>query len=330
MPLPDHPFLSLQSIENRLEIVNGNLLNSLSRSNQELRELLAELISRGGKRLRPALVLLAAGACGCREDNTKCYDFAVLVELIHTASLFHDDVIDNADKRRGNRSFNVLHGNHLAILAGDYLYSKAISFTIGESVAIQQAVNQTVLNMTEGEIIQSIRRFHLAGTKPEYLNIIEKKTAVLMSLACRLGALTAGTAEQVENLADYGKCLGMAFQIIDDLLDWVSEEEDLGKDIMQDFKEGRSTLPSILLMNRLPKSRRERFQRLMSERKFEENKLELLEYRDEMHKLGIPDELRTAAEEYSRQAIEMLESFPPTPELADLRSLPISLLKRNH
>ncbi|MBN1356073.1 polyprenyl synthetase family protein [bacterium] len=327
MPMYQPLFESLQSIDNSLEDVDRFLLENLTSGNPVLVTLLTEFISRGGKRLRPALVLLAAGACGCRNSKSKI--FAVIIELIHTASLFHDDVLDSAETRRGRISINNAYGNHLAILAGDYLYSKALSFLIGEPAAIQQATIDTVLAMTEGELLQSMHRFHISIDLHEYLGIIEKKTAVLMALACRLGASISGTDDQIAAFDRFGRNLGIAFQMIDDLLDWISETEEIGKGILQDFREGRATLPAVLLMKQMNNDDRMRFHSIMVNRKFEHDWNELLNFRDRMIDCGIPGEIRNKAGEYSRLALESLEGFPSSPELSDLKELTSVLLTRN-
>jgi octaprenyl-diphosphate synthase len=315
----------LSSVEDDLKHVERYLLQYIGLENQEISDTLVPLLIRGGKRIRPALTVLSSGACGKRDEDTIRY--AALVELVHTASLFHDDVIDEATTRRGSRSANKILGNQLAVLAGDYFYSKAISLVIPATEYVQRAVNKTVLEMTEGEIYQSIHLFQFPSDTQLYLKIIEKKTAALMALACTLGAVLSGSSEQVENLTEYGRNLGLAFQMIDDLLDWISEDTILGKNIFQDVRDGRITLPAMILNGKLPLSSGSHFRDILTSRKDPDTN-ELLEYRALMIEYGIDHEIREMAMQLSRNAISCLRNFSNTQELEILRALPEILTQR--
>ncbi|MCD4652828.1 polyprenyl synthetase family protein [bacterium] len=218
----------------------------LKRLDPIILDLIQPHIRNQGKRIRPALVYLSAGITG-HKCSERCHKFAAVVEMIHTASLFHDDVLDNATLRREKPTPNHLWGNDLAVLAGDLLYTTALSIIINEPLHIRKAVHNTVSVMTQAEFIQGINRFKIPD-KSTYFQIIEGKTAALLSLSAMLGASITGDDLMVEELGQFGLKLGLAFQIIDDLLDWTGTV-DLGKACFQDIIEGRITLPIINLLS---------------------------------------------------------------------------------
>ncbi len=206
----------------------------------------AEVLPAGGKRLRPALLLISARACDYMGDRS--IRLATAVELIHMASLTHDDVIDGAGVRRGVPSANSRCGNKLSVLVGDHLYAKAVSILAEHGgLEVMRSAADAICKMTDGEIQQTLCSNNAAYVEEgDYLHIIAGKTAALMSCACRSGALLAhGTDGKAEALADFGFNLGMAFQIVDDVFDLVGEEEDMGKCPGSDIREGKLTLPFV-------------------------------------------------------------------------------------
>ena len=203
------------------------------------------IVSGGGKRLRPMLVLLAAEAAGYR--GTQHFQAAAVIEFIHTATLLHDDVVDESDLRRGRRTANAVFGNAASVLVGDYLYSRAFQLMVElERMRIMQVMADTTNQIAEGEVLQLMHIGNPDTDEAAYLRVIERKTAVLFAAACRVGAILADAPRAVEDaLADYGMALGMAFQIADDVLDYVSDADTMGKNVGDDLAEGKPTLPLI-------------------------------------------------------------------------------------
>ena len=208
-------------------------------------EVAHHLIDSGGKRFRPLLQLISSRLCGYSGEHR--FPLAASIEFIHTASLLHDDVIDEAVIRRGKTSANNVWGNAASVLVGDFLYSKAFKLLseIGD-IKIVQLMSKMTNIMSEGEVFQLMKCGDTDLTEAEYLSIVEKKTAVLISAACESGAILGGASPtQIEALEQYGHKIGMAFQITDDTLDYMAKEEDFGKSIGKDLEEGKMTLPLI-------------------------------------------------------------------------------------
>jgi octaprenyl-diphosphate synthase len=208
-------------------------------------EIIQHLIGSGGKRFRPLLLLICADLCGYR--GRKCYTLSAVIEFIHTATLLHDDVIDEAQTRRGKVSANNVWGNAASVLVGDFLYSKAFKLMADQdNLAVIKLMSATTNVMSEGEVFQLVKCGDIDITEAEYLTIIEKKTSILMSAACASGAILGNaTQKQIDALAGFGLRLGSAFQITDDTLDYTAREEEFGKNIGKDLEEGKMTLPLI-------------------------------------------------------------------------------------
>ena len=206
------------------------------------------LIEGGGKRIRPLLLILSAEIAGYSEDARLT--FASIVESIHTASLLHDDVIDDAEIRRGKSPAHSMWGNQVVILVGDFLYSNALRLAVmHKSQKIMETLSEATTKMAEGEILQLIKTGDPDTTEDEYLDIISSKTGALISAACRIGAILGSLPEDKENaLAHFGMKTGLAFQMADDILDYTADESELGKRIGKDLKEGKITLPLICLL----------------------------------------------------------------------------------
>ncbi|QOW25295.1 polyprenyl synthetase family protein [Lysobacter sp. H23M47] len=203
------------------------------------------IINAGGKRLRPMLLLLAAGALDHRGPDA--HQLAAVVEFIHTSTLLHDDVVDESDLRRGRRTANAVWGNAASVLVGDFLYSRSFQLMVElESMQVQTILADTTNRIAEGEVLQLLHVRNPDTDEAAYIRVIERKTAVLFAAATRLGALLAGADEATQNkLHDYGLNLGFAFQIADDVLDYASDAETLGKNLGDDLAEGKATLPLI-------------------------------------------------------------------------------------
>lgn len=231
----------LRTIEDRLK--------DLFKSNINLVPLIGKhLLEGGGKRLRPLSLILSAEMASY--DGDARLTLASIIESIHTASLLHDDVIDSADVRRGKLPAHSLWGNQVVILVGDFLYSNALRFAVMQkNQKVMEALSEATTRMTEGEILQLTKTGDPDITEEEYLDIISAKTGALFSAACKIGAILGSLPEEMENaLARFGMKMGTAYQMADDILDYMADEAELGKRLGKDLKEGKITLPLIYLL----------------------------------------------------------------------------------
>ena len=216
------------------------------------------IVGAGGKRLRPTLLVLAARALG--HAGADVHQLAAVVEFIHTATLLHDDVVDESDLRRGRRTANAVFGNAASVLVGDFLYSRSFQLMVElERMEVMRILADTTNAIAEGEVLQLLHVHNPDTDEAAYLRVIERKTAVLFAAATRLGALLAGAgAATQQRLHDYGLNLGYAFQIADDVLDYASDADTLGKNLGDDLAEGKATLPLIRAMARSDAATRDR------------------------------------------------------------------------
>ncbi len=214
-----------------------------------VRQVAEYIVSAGGKRLRPALVLLSAGALGYQ--GTRHHELAAIVELIHTSTLLHDDVVDESDLRRGRETANALFGNAASVLVGDFLYSRTFQMMVDiGNMRVMSVLSDATNVIAEGEVLQLMNCHDADVDQERYLQVIRYKTAKLFEAASRLGAIIAGAdAETEQRLADYGTHLGTAFQLIDDVLDYSGAEGETGKHLGDDLAEGKPTLPLIHVLS---------------------------------------------------------------------------------
>jgi len=215
-----------------------------------VRQIAEYIIAGGGKRLRPALVFLAAGATGYRGEHHV--ELAAVVEFIHTATLLHDDVVDESELRRGRKTANAEFGNAASVLVGDFLYSRAFQMMVAVgSMRIMEVLADATNTIAEGEVLQLLNAHNVAITEADYLEVIRRKTAKLFEAAAQLGAILGKAGAELElGLASYGMHLGTAFQLIDDVLDYSGDAAHTGKNLGDDLKEGKPTLPLIHVMHR--------------------------------------------------------------------------------
>jgi octaprenyl-diphosphate synthase len=215
-----------------------------------VRQIAEYIIAGGGKRLRPALVFLAAGATGYRGEHHV--ELAAVVEFIHTATLLHDDVVDESELRRGRKTANAEFGNAASVLVGDFLYSRAFQMMVAVgSMRIMEVLADATNTIAEGEVLQLLNAHNVAITEADYLEVIRRKTAKLFEAAAQLGAILGKAGAELElGLASYGMHLGTAFQLIDDVLDYSGDATHTGKNLGDDLKEGKPTLPLIHVMHR--------------------------------------------------------------------------------
>jgi octaprenyl-diphosphate synthase len=268
------------------------------------------LAQGGGKRIRPALLLLSARLLDYR-DGDKDVRYATVIEFIHTATLVHDDIIDEARLRRGRTSANARWGNNLTVLFGDYLYTMSMGIALDEGdLTILKVLSDTTLSMIEGEILGIEKEGSIHVSREEALEITRRKTADLFSAACRLPAHFAphGDLVAAERLAEYGRCLGMAFQLIDDLLDYTGSVEEVGKPVLNDLREGKLTMPLLLALPKAAADERQKVAAVLRERDFRSvQPAEILSVVDRYD--GIP-ETRALARDYAGAARVALGAFP--------------------
>jgi len=236
---------ALSIIGEDLKLVEQQFRKDLESDVPLIRKVGEYVLSSGGKRIRPALLLLAARLSDYSAD--KAIPLASVVEFIHTATLLHDDVVDSANLRRGIASANSLWGNEASVLVGDFLFSKSFSLMVGVgSLDILRVLSDATTVIAEGEVMQLLCTGEIDLTEERYIGVVRSKTAILMSAACEAGALLGGVSSELQQaLADFGMELGIAFQLMDDILDYTATEEEFGKSIGHDLEEGKITLPLI-------------------------------------------------------------------------------------
>jgi len=251
----------LDQCEHEMAAVDRLIRDSLDSDVVLIRQIAEYIIGSGGKRLRPMLVLLAAGACGYeagRGEQQKQVVLAAVIEFIHTATLLHDDVVDESELRRGQEAAHAVWGNAASVLVGDFLYSRAFQMMVTvESMRVMEVLSNATNMIAEGEVEQLLNMHDPEVSESRYFSVIEKKTAKLFEAACQLGAVIAGRDDLEIPMAQFGRELGAAFQIADDVLDYTSSALALGKNVGNDLAEGKPTLPLILCRESLAGEQRE-------------------------------------------------------------------------
>lgn len=300
--------------------VNARLRQELNSDVPLIGQIGDYLIAAGGKRLRPMLVLLCARALD-QSASAKPIDvtLATIVELIHTATLLHDDVVDESSQRRSRKTANALWGNAPSVLVGDFLYSRAFQMMVQLSdMGVMRVLADTTNTIAEGEVLQLMHRHNPEVSQARYLDVIRRKTAILFEAACRLAATTRGQpAELIERLARYGMALGMAFQIADDVMDYVGDSVNIGKNLGDDLAEGKSTLPLIFAAARGTEAQAARIRQVLE--KGERTALsELIAILRETDAIDASFEV---AERYATEAIDALSTLPESAEKAALMAL---------
>ncbi|MGM0541558.1 MAG: octaprenyl diphosphate synthase [Pseudomonadota bacterium] len=231
-------------IQNDIEAVNQLIIDRLSSDVVLINQIGHYIINSGGKRLRPLLVLLSARACGYQ--GTDHHLMAAVIEFIHTSTLLHDDVVDESDTRRGNKTANEVWGNAASVLVGDFLYSRSFEMMIEPGqIRIMQVMSEATNVIAEGEVLQLLNCHNADTSKERYMEVIHRKTAKLFEAATQMGPILANQPELESAFIAYGRHLGAAFQLIDDVLDYTADESELGKNIGDDLAEGKPTLPLI-------------------------------------------------------------------------------------
>ena len=284
------------------------------------------IIGAGGKRLRPMLLLLTAGALGHRSSDA--HQLAAVVEFIHTATLLHDDVVDESDLRRGRSTANAVWGNAASVLVGDFLYSRSFQLMVElERLEVMRILADTTNTIAEGEVLQLLHVRNPDTDEAAYLRVIERKTAVLFAAATRLGALLAGAdAATCDALHRYGMALGYAFQIADDVLDYASDAATLGKNLGDDLAEGKATLPLIHAMQHSDAAT----QGLLRAAIQQGDADAMPDVLAAIHACGSLDYSRDRALEYARDADAALSGLADNDFVAALRGLAHYAISRDH
>jgi octaprenyl-diphosphate synthase len=285
------------------------------------------LLNAGGKRIRPALLLLTAKMLG--EVSPMAIRLAAVVEFIHNATLVHDDIIDAADTRRGRPSANSQWGNSMTVLAGDWLYMQSFAVALGEkNLDVLNTLIDITQKMVEGELLQLTLLGKAQITEHQLLDIVERKTAYLFSGCTKLPAIAAGMNHgSAERLAEIGKSLGMAFQLIDDLLDLTSTQDVLGKPVASDLREGKMTLPVFFALNSGVPEDAMKVQKVLDEREFRSvDRAEILKLVERSDGL---ERTRKLAEDYALRAIRLLDDFPSSPFRDAIVAIPEFILTRD-
>jgi len=324
----------LTLVEQEIAAQNGGAVDPVAEISSYLRE-------GGGKRLRPALLLLAAGAAGYR--GPSAIRLGAVVELIHSATLVHDDVIDGANTRRGRPSTNARWGNHMSVLAGDWLYMQSFEMALRErNFAILDILIDLTQNMVEGELLQLTRLGCINLTEEEATQLAYRKTACLFSGCARLGAVLGQLPKDMEDaLAEYGRNAGLAFQLVDDLLDFTASPEQLGKPVLSDLKEGKVTLPLIFALQAGSaagndsggnghghREARHLVEKVLEERDFVSVRPE--EITRLVQQTGSLARASCMARDYVRQAKACLDALPDTEFRRALLTVPDFILERQN
>lgn len=298
----------LTPVENDLNILTDNLKQLIGARHPILGAAAEHLFDAGGKRIRPAIVLLASRATMSDHDLTERHRrLAEITEMIHTASLVHDDVVDEADLRRNVETVNSLFGDRIAVLAGDFLFAQSSWYLANlDNLQVVKLLSEVIRDFAEGEIVQSINRFDIDASIDSYLDKTYYKTASLMANSAKAAAvLSDASSEVVENLYSYGRNLGLAFQIVDDILDFTGSTEVLGKPAGLDLASGKLTSPVFYALQQEP------YLKILIERKFAESEdldraLELVKKSD-----GI-EQARQLAKDLAYKAAQSLSCLPPS------------------
>lgn len=318
----------LELVESDLKLVNEEIVRRMHSEVSMIPQLAGHIIAAGGKRLRPVLTLACSGLCGYQGD--RHIGLAAIIEFIHTATLLHDDVVDESDMRRGRDSANALWGNKPSVLVGDFLFSRSFELMVDDgSLSVLSILSSASARIAEGEVLQLVTANDTETTEDAYLEVITAKTAQLFAAACQLGAVVAerGKAEE-EALAAYGLNLGIAFQLIDDALDYSAKQADLGKAVGDDFREGKITLPLILAFLRGSEEERTFWRRCVEDLEQTDDDLQkairLLEQHD-----ALSDTVQRARH-YGDKALDALGRFEQGPYRDALAELVHFCIHRAH
>ncbi len=310
---------ALALIGDELKQVEARFKKDLASDVPLIRKVGEYVLSSGGKRIRPALLLLAAKLCNYQGD--RHVPLASVIEFIHTATLLHDDVVDKANLRRGIASANTLWGNEASVLVGDFLFAKSFSLMAADGdINVLRVLSGATTMIAEGEVLQLVCTSDISMTEERYINVVKCKTAVLISAACQAGGILGKVPVEKElALSDFGMELGIAFQLMDDVLDYAADQVEFGKSIGHDLEEGKITLPLIHTLNYCTQAEKERVGEIVTAETLEDEDFAFVF--DLVHRHGGIEFTVSRAKEYVDRAKSAIESFPHTSDKAALLGL---------
>lgn len=306
--------------------VNTLIIDNMQSSVPLIPQLAGYLIASGGKRIRPLMTIAATRLFDTTTERP--YRLAAAVEFIHTATLLHDDVVDESDQRRGKPSANTVFGNQSSVLVGDFLFSRAFELMVEDgSIDVLRILSNAAAMITEGEVLQLSIQSKLETTLDQYLEVIAAKTAVLFSAACEIGPVIAGQSPGFQRaMHDYGHNLGMAFQIADDLLDYQADEAELGKTVGDDFREGKMTSPVIFALQNATEEQKTFWKRCFEDHNQTESDLQTAKTIIKAHKAD--EKTYALALDFVHKAVTALTPIPPSPLKSTLEDLANFALNR--
>lgn len=312
-----------QLIASDMDSVDKLIIQSLKSDVVLINQIGAYIVHSGGKRLRPMIVLMAAQACGY--SGSRHIDLAAIIEFIHTATLLHDDVVDGSELRRNRETANAVWGNEASVLVGDFLYSRSFEMMVGVGeMRVMDILSHATNRIAEGEVLQLLNVHNPETSENEYMEVIKRKTATLFEAGARLGAVIAGESEaQAQALAAYGLHLGIAFQLVDDALDYDASKSDIGKNVGDDLAEGKPTLPLIQAMKQADAETREHLAQII-----EQGGLDQIDF--VMQAIANSDaitytqQLAREEAELAKQALSPLPDTPYRQALADLADFSVA------
>jgi octaprenyl-diphosphate synthase len=296
-----------QAVQKEIEVFNALFKASLHGHNDDFQSMIDFISGRNGKRIRPIVLILSAGLCG--ETNSKTIDYALILELLHTATLIHDDVVDNTMERRAQPSVNAQYDNRIAVLLGDYILSLAIARAVTtQNGSVMEIISRLAQNLADGELTQLIASKEAVADEKRYFEVIRKKTAILLSSCSEMGALSVGANPEIrEKLRLIGENLGLCFQIKDDIFDYFDQGE-IGKPTGNDIREGKITLPLIHALQIAPQTISAAMLEIISKQDFSpENIRQLIEF---AKKYGGIEYAQSKMQEIKNKTMELLSAFP--------------------
>ena len=299
-----------EALSGDMQHVNQAILKNMQADIDMIPQIAGYLIASGGKRLRPLLTLAATRIYDTK--TPRCYGLAAAVEFIHTATLLHDDVVDESSERRGKKTANLVFGNQASVLVGDFLFSRAFQLMVADgSVDVLRILSDASAIISAGEVKQLAITGDLSSTVDDYIDVAQSKTAALFAAACEIGPVIADQdAEQASALRDYGHNLGIAFQIVDDVLDYSATQEKLGKTIGDDFAEGKMSLPVVLALESATENERTFWARTLTEKNRQDGDLQTAQ--DILHRTKSLERGMDMAQHYGRKALDALAPCPDT------------------
>jgi octaprenyl-diphosphate synthase len=333
-PAPEEDALStlLALVREDMDACNRTIIARMDSPVTLIPRLAAHLVAAGGKRLRPLLTLASARLCGYpgKSGGMRHVQLAACVEFIHTATLLHDDVVDASELRRGLASANAVFGNKSSVLVGDFLFARAFQLMVEDgSLEVLSILSRAAATIAEGEVLQLVTQNDLSTSEARYFEVVTGKTAALFAAACQVGAVVAGRGVEAEAaLAEYGMNLGIAFQLVDDALDYGGKSAKLGKNVGDDFRDGKITLPVVLSFRRGSESERDFWRRTLEQGDAAAGDLETAISLMVKHR-ALEDTIKRARH-YGAIARDALALFPDSPMKDALAEAVEFVISRTH